>query len=259
MAEHDQDNDEYKFDEFDTMDTDSMGEDEPTLNESSSGGGALPPPPKKDVKRNALIVVGAIGVLYIIYKVFGAIYSGPKTPEKPQIPTITQAPVQPVVVATPTVQPVVAPVDSELKQKVADIELNEQGIKSEVGTIKDQVNTVDTNINNLNNQISKLNQAVTDLSAQVAKQSSVISVLMERAKPKPVRRVRTSVEFPTIKYNIQAVIPGRAWLIGSNGSTLTVRAGTKIRGYGVVKLIDSIQGRVITSSGRIIMFGQDDS
>ncbi|HAF87135.1 MAG TPA: type IV secretion protein IcmG, partial [Legionellales bacterium] len=60
-------------------------------------------------------------------------------------------------------------------------------------------------------------------------------------------------------YYIKAVIPGRAWLIAANGSTLTVSEGTNIKGYGMVKLIDSTQGRILTSSGRVIRFSQQDS
>jgi intracellular multiplication protein IcmG len=61
------------------------------------------------------------------------------------------------------------------------------------------------------------------------------------------------------RYNIQAVIPGRAWLIATNGATLTVSQGTAIPGYGIVKLIDPVQGKVTTSSGQIIRFSQEDS
>ena len=58
---------------------------------------------------------------------------------------------------------------------------------------------------------------------------------------------------------MQAVIPGRAWLIANNGSTITVREGTPIPGYGIAKIIDPIKGRVMTSSGKEIRFSQDDS
>ncbi|MBA3536672.1 MAG: type IV secretion protein IcmG, partial [Tatlockia sp.] len=86
-----------------------------------------------------------------------------------------------------------------------------------------------------------------------------IVLLTEKAKPKPVRRRLIVKSAPRLMYFIQAIIPGRAWLIATNGSTITVREGTRIAGWGVVKLIDPIQGRVLTSSGRIIRFSQRDS
>ena len=62
-----------------------------------------------------------------------------------------------------------------------------------------------------------------------------------------------------VYYYIQAVIPGRAWLVSSQGLTITVREGTSVPGYGIVKLIDPNQGRILTSSGRTITFSQQDS
>lgn len=164
---------------------------------------------------------------------------------------------QPIVQQQP---PAVQENDTALQQKVASIEASQQTVQSEVSSMSQQVGNVNNNVNALNAQITKLNQMITDLNTQVVKQSEVINVLMERTKPKPVKRVvRVRTVAPQIIYYINAVIPGRAWLIGTNGSTLTVREGTKIAGYGTVKLIDSMQGRVLTSSGRVIRFSQEDS
>ena len=60
-------------------------------------------------------------------------------------------------------------------------------------------------------------------------------------------------------YYIQAVIPGRAWLIATNGSTLTVREGSTIPGYGIVRKIDPNLGKVFMSTGKVIRFSQLDS
>lgn len=147
-----------------------------------------------------------------------------------------------------------------MKQKVASIEATQQTVQTEVSSVNQQVGNVNNNVNALSAQIAKLNQVISDLSNQVAKQSEEINVLMERTKPKLIKRIiHVQPPAPQINYYINAVIPGRAWLIGTNGSTLTVREGSKIEGYGVVKLIDSLQGRVLTSSGRVIRFSQDDS
>lgn len=260
MADNDQDNEEYKFEEHDSMDNMSMGDtsDDMEQQEASKKSTAIG---QTDVRRNALIAVGVVLLIIVIYKIWGSLSSGKTAEVKSTIPAAIKVASQPVITPAPIapIPTVMKETDTELKQKVSDIELNEQGIKSEVSSVKDQLDTVNNNVNNLNEQIAKLNQVIGDLSNQVVKQSNIIALLMARAQPKKVKPVHRYSMVENINYNVKAVIPGRAWLIGSNGSTLTVRVGTIIHGYGEVKLIDSIQGRVLTSSGRVIRFSQDDS
>ena len=283
MADNDQ-NDEYKFAELDSLENESL---ETSEFDTKSSTPAAPDGqgPKKNITRNALVVVGVIVFIMLMYKFIGGMFSkststptkenvnpapmAEVTPPPPQLqpqpqlqttPTqIPQEPIQP----QPTVQPQ-APAAQEnntaLQQKVASIEASQQTVQSEVSSMSQQVGNVNNNVNALNAQITKLNQMISVLNNQVTKQSEIINVLMERTKPKPVKRVvRVRDVVPQIIYYINAVIPGRAWLIGTNGSTLTVREGTKIAGYGTVRLIDSMQGRVLTSSGRVIRFSQEDS
>jgi intracellular multiplication protein IcmG len=281
MAENDQ-NDEYKFDEYESYDHESPGNAESGSSPSPKPPGQAPKGPNKDVRRNALIAVGVIVAAMVGYKVVGGIFSGKSTPQNkeanlPPAPVATVAPqqqIQPMPqlqpqpaqqqVAPQPIQQPTLPVAHEdntgLKQQVESIATNQQNVQSQVSSMNEQVGNVSNNINNLSAQITQLNQTITDLTNQLNKQSEVIAVLMERTKPKVVRRILPPQRYGHANiYYINAVIPGRAWLIGTNGSTLTVREGTKIAGYGVVKLIDSMEGRVLTSSGRIIRFSQDDS
>jgi len=182
----------------------------------------------------------------------------PQPLSQPQ-PQLQQHAVQPVIAPQP-IQPVVQENNSALKQKVDSIESNQQNVQSQMTSVSEQVGNVNNNVNNLTAQISKLNQTIADLTNQLSRQSEEINVLMQRTKPKPIKKMVYSKQPGQANiYYINAVIPGRAWLIGTNGSTLTVREGTKISGYGIVKLIDSMEGRVLTSSGRVIRFNQDDS
>ncbi|WP_058533122.1 type IVB secretion system protein IcmG/DotF [Legionella saoudiensis] len=282
MAENDQ-NDEYKFDEYESYDHESM-------DDAGSGSSTSPQPPGKpprgptDVRRNALIAVGVIIAAMVGYKVVGGIFSGKSAQNKgstlPPAPVATVVPqqqIQPTAQVQPQptqqVQQEVAPQpmpqpttqvthedNTALKQQVESIATNQQNVQSQVSSMNEQVGNVSTNINNLSAQINQLNQTITNLTNQLSKQSEEITILMQRTKPRPVRRLLPPQRYGQANiYYINAVIPGRAWLIGTNGSTLTVREGTKIAGYGVVKLIDSMEGRILTSSGRIIRFSQDDS
>lgn len=274
MAENDQ-NDEYKFDEYESYDHESTDNAESGSSPSPQPPGQSPKGPNKDVRRNALIAVGVIVAAMVGYKVVGGIFSGKSTTENkggnlPPSPVTAVAPqqqiqpmpqLQPKPIQQAAPQPTL-PVaqDTALKQQVESIATNQQNVQSQVSSMNEQVGNVYNNVNNLSAQITQLNQTITDLTSQLNKQSEVIAVLMERTKPKVVRRVLPPQRYGHANiYYINAVIPGRAWLIGTNGSTLTVREGTKIAGYGVVKLIDSMEGRVLTSSGRTIRFSQDDS
>ena len=55
-----------------------------------------------------------------------------------------------------------------------------------------------------------------------------------------------------ITYNVQAVVPGRAWLMSSTGTSFSVAIGDKVEGLGVVVDIDALNGIVATSSGKLL-------
>lgn len=272
MADHDQNNDEYKFVELDGLDNETMGD--PEHEESASSIAAKENAHSQtNIKKNALIAIGLIIFIMVMYKLVGYLFTH-KTESvavkknttttitqvsQPEVPETIMAsvPVQPV-----TPQPVVQPMiteNTDLTKKVTAIEISQQNVRSEVSTVSQQVGVVNNNVNNLNNQIASLNQVINNLSSQLAKQSDEIGVLMARTQPKKIVTHIIKTSTPALIYYIQAVIPGRAWLIGTNGSTLTVREGTKIAGYGIVKLIDPLEGRVVTSSGQVIRFSQEDS
>lgn len=269
MADNDQNNDEYKFVELDGPDNDTMGDGGSDSNTSAKSYNQNTAP-KKDIKRNAIVAIVIIVFIMVMYKLIGYLFFASndqqvaikKTPTpitevapQPQPTEISPVPVQ----SMQPMQPVIAVDTSDLTKKVAAIEIAQQNVRSEVSSVSQQVGTVNNNVNNLNTQINNLNQVITNLSNQLAKQSEEINTLMARSQPKRVMKPIVKVYTKPLIYYIQAVIPGRAWLIATNGSTLTVREGSKINGYGVVQLIDSLQGRVITSSGQVIRFSQEDS
>ncbi|CAM2830960.1 type IVB secretion system protein IcmG/DotF [Legionella worsleiensis] len=268
MAEHDQDNDEYQFAELDSLGNESF--DESGLTQGSPMSSTQEQTAdKKNIKRNALIAVALVVLAMVLYKFIGYLFfsgTSESVPTKAVVPPMTQmtqtqtapvitpAPVQPI----QQVQQIDTQAQRELSDKISALEASQRSLRADLSALNEQIGTINNNVNNLNSQIANLSQTMNVLSSQMAKQSEVVGVLIARTapkKPKPVVRYTPQ----RINYAIQAVIPGRAWLIGSNGSTITVREGTKIAGYGMVKLIDSIQGRVLTSSGQVIKFSQDDS
>lgn len=270
MADDDNDqysSDEYQFSDLDAISPDSMEEEgapAPSSSPKKQSGGT-------NIKRNALIALGVIILIMLAYKFLGSVFTSKTKPDSvPPLTTATPQPTQPQVQPiapvqpTPTVQTPVTPIvqpspdTTQTNQRISALELSQQNLRSEMDSLNNQLSGINSNVNELTAKIAQLNQMITILATKVEKQSSDIAILTVRTKPKQVKRIVIKRPSRPIYY-IQAVIPGRAWLIAGNGSTITVREGTQIAGYGVVKLIDSKQGRVITSSGQIIRFSQQDS
>lgn len=271
MADNDQ-NDEYKFEDSDEINLEVL-EDEnvPSTTHSFDESGRKN---LTDVKRNALIAVGLLIIIIIIFKLLGSLFSSKNKVEKATVPPIhtmntgsvpsTAPPLQPAPLSElAPIQPP-APGGSQISQKLSVLEVNQQTVRSQVMSVSSQLEGVNLNVNDLTSKIAALSQMVATLTEKVDEQSQTIARLTARTvRPKPPivpqrRAAITTRNQPT--YYIQAVIPGRAWLITENSTaTLTVREGTVIAGYGTVKLIDPLQGRVLTSSGRVIRFSQQDS
>ncbi len=260
MADDDQYNDEYQFADLDEMSPHPEEESEgasttPAIESEGASGGY----PTKNIKRNALIALAVVVVVMLLYKLASSVFSEKKMDIEDVAPPVTvQAPIS----VEPSVPSPVAPpattVDPNVSQKLSALEVSQQSMRSDVSSIGEQLNTLSANVSSLTAKIADLNGIITNLSAKVDEQSREIEQITIRREAKRVHAVKHHVaRYP--KYYIQAVIPGRAWLIASNGATLTVREGTTIAGYGTVKLIDPKQGRVATSSGQVIKFSQEDS
>lgn len=262
MADNNQGNDEYVFTDIDVMSPDLMGEED-NLSNSARASAVPVDSERSDVKRNAIIVVVLVVVAMLVYKFMGSFFT---TKTEPASTIVTETPViTPVVEPQPIIQPqIVTPVPSAdttaLNQKISDMDVEQHNLRNSLNTLNNQLNSMSSNINALNMKISTLSQTVTVLTNKMDEQATQVSMLIAARvqQPKP-RKIVHRVVVPQTVYYIQAVIPGRAWLISTNGSTLTVREGTNIAGYGIVKLIDPNQGRVVTSSGRVIRFSQQDS
>ncbi|OGV44093.1 MAG: hypothetical protein A3F46_10485 [Legionellales bacterium RIFCSPHIGHO2_12_FULL_42_9] len=215
---------------------------------------------KKENVRYALIGIVVIICVVVIYKFMGSVFSSKSVVAKATVPAPV---VQPAVEPTPMqqLQPaqVVPNPSGEFSQKISALEVSQASVSSDVNNLNNQINTLSTQVNELNSKIGELTQAMNTLAAQETAQSQQLSLLSARTKPIVRRVVHTVPAAAPMYYYIQAIIPGRAWLVSANGATMTVREGTSVPGYGVVKLIDPAEGRIVTSSGRIIAFSQQDT
>jgi intracellular multiplication protein IcmG len=266
MADDDQLNDEYQFTELDPMNP--LGSEETQeahdVSENKRVAGA------SNVRRNALFAIGVFFFLIFIYKFIFPHFMDKKPIDKdikqtasleqqPNIPEPQSQVIAPPITSTTLPVPEsTSEAGSEVNDKIHSIASTQESLSAELSNVSGQVSNINSNITLLTNKISELTVAITTLSDKLEMQAHVI----ERLTVKPVIPVKkTTIRGikQQIRYNIQAVIPGRAWIVATNGTTLTVREGSYIPGYGQVKLINAGEGRIITSSGQIIRFSQEDS
>ncbi len=253
-------------DEYELADLDALGPETPeeTLAATEIHSDKKNPIANPDIRRNALMVIAAIIFAMLLYKFIWPLFTASKktaTEINPPPVTTIPVPTQPKVIESlpQPITPAATPVAPQIEQKLSALELGQQNVRAEVSSVTNQLGGINTNVNELTNKIAQLNQIISTLAAKVDQQSSEVAGLLAKSRPKPSKHFVRKRTVGRANYYLQAVIPGRAWLISSNGSTLTVREGSQIMGYGVVKLIDPNQGRVITSSGQIIRFSQQDS
>ena len=264
MADKDQYNDEYQFADLDAINPDT-GDESGSIGEGLEG----TEPPRQvatdnPIKRNVIIVVALLIFALIIYKGVGLFSAEKKVSANRSAPVLTPVAQQAPIQAPPAAALVQAPppppsVDTNVTQKLSALELSQQSMRTDVSSVSDKLGGISNNLNAIIAKISELNGVIANLNTKVDEQSREIDQLTirrEEAK-KASYSVHKEPHYP--KYHIQAVIPGRAWLIATNGATLTVREGTVVAGYGMVSLIDPNQGRVMTSSGQVIRFSQEDS
>jgi intracellular multiplication protein IcmG len=271
MAENDDSNqfdDEYQFSDIDEG---GVTFDEPIAEKKQTYIASDNKYASSNIKRTVLILIGIVIVALVLYKFMGSFFSGTVEKKPTPTPTTSQQTVKkiPDTKLTPIVEkPIQKPViqqpqislsnaNNQLSQRLSALELVSKNARSQLTNVSGNIESLKTNVSELSSQISQLNNTLSSISQQISEQQQELEKLKPKRKPRKRRAYRT----PRIKitYSIQAIIPGRAWLIGSNGTTITVSEGTKIAGYGTVKLIDPHQGKVILKSGRTIEFNANDS
>lgn len=184
----------------------------------------------------------AIGVLVAVVIVFTLM----RVMHKPA-PVVQTPP--PAVVQQPVVDPQITAAIDSLK---AD-SLNNT---STVNQLQSQVQSLTNALSQSRAQQQQLSQSVMLLAQQVQQLNTQVKTL---AQPKPVKiaapvPVVKKPTAPVITYQLRAVVPGRAWIVASDGQSQSVAVGDHVQQYGVVQSIDADAGVVITTSGKTIKF-----
>ncbi len=254
-------NDEYEFADIDALSSDALEEKDVAEPYQAT----TEPPKDNTVIRNAAIAVAIVIIAMVFYKIISGFVSKKTVSNSAavisrpsQAKPFTAAP-QNDAKTNPTFSQVSDNNMTTLQQKVAALETKNATMNDNITATSYQLNQINQNLAAVSQQLQNLEQTLSDTVTKLDSQSHEIEkLLVFRANVSKKLASRDKAK-PKESYYIKAVIPGRAWLIAANGSTLTVSEGTNIKGYGMVKLIDSTQGRILTSSGRVIRFSQQDS
>lgn len=187
-------------------------------------------------------ILGAVAVAVVALVVF-ILFSGNKTKVISQQPEA--APVSQVAAPSP-----------ELVGQMSGLQQQVEANASAVNNMKAQVQDLQTQLQTSNNANQQLANAVRDLATQMQTMNAAVDKLTHPPVKKVVKKV---VPVRPIHYFLKAVVPGRAWIQNSDGVAQTIRVGDNLPQYGVVISVDAEQGMVLTSSGKVIGYGENDS
>jgi len=223
--------------------------------------------------RNALISLAVLILLIVVYQFTSGLISKKKENKEPQ--TAMQntqtfeedssklSSMQTQDTNLQTTSALQEELDSKTKNMnddLAKIRIGEDAMNAKIASLNAENFKLAAEYQQLSEKVNKLSNQIDKLTSAVEDQSQSIMSLSIRKEYHPRSAPRKQVARQHyIKYFVKALIPGRAWLIAENGSTLTIRAGSVIPGYGVVTMVDVSKGRVLTNSGKVIAFGQNDS
>ena len=295
MSADDLDNEDYQFDDMDLLASDpapdglTSGVAQERQAGSAQQAGASSSSAMTSVLRNGLVVVGVVVLLVVGYSVIESMRAQSKKTSLPGIQASTSNDVSIVSNEATMVNSTVDAAmmnakanaaaiskadtstasdtnsasnasDSQWQGQLSGLQQQQQSITNNMTSMTNKLSDVNGSVNQLSSQFSQLNQVLNALSAKLDQQSAEISQLAAMQKKiKQHAKRPPMVRNQTMAYALQAVIPGRAWIVAPDGTTLTVRKGSQVIGYGVVRSIDAQQGLVMTSSGRVIQFSQADS
>jgi len=136
----------------------------------------------------------------------------------------------------------------KLSRLSQDAQNNEGSVKSlsrEVANLKYALNQANSDNGQLQTAMLVLADQVQNLSEELKKATAV----KEKVKKLPPA--------PEVVYYLRAVLPNRAWITGSDGDSNSVVVGSKVQDYGTVQAIDAEEGKVLTSSGKVIAYNSE--
>ena len=241
-------NDEYQFPKDEYLEhSDSNPSEQP---ESSGDDGDNTQPPDAGDRRLAFLRNRkfVIGFLILVVVVIGLkLMHHPKAVAPVAPPVVQEQPAAPVAVAPATFA---LPAQSVDTSTVSDMQ-------SHLSEMHDKLNSIVAANTQLTQSVSALTAQVATLAAAVQDTSQKLAAMTV----KPVMGMKKPRYHPMpVTYVLKAIVPGRAWLVGSNGVSINVAVGNYVSDYyGSIRAINAGSGQVTTTSGKTITYGANDS
>ncbi len=197
-----------------------------------------------DNHKRIIIITGAVAAIALVFGVMRMMHK----PEAPaaSAPSVVQAVTQPVTAAQPVIDPQMADQLTGLKQD----SINNTVM---VRQLQRQVQQLDSSLSQSRLSQQQLNQSLMVLVSQMQKLTDEVKTL---SQPKVKVHAAPAVKpaEPVITFQLRAVVPGRAWIVASDGQSQSVAVGDHVPQYGTVQSINADEGIVITTSGKNIRF-----
>lgn len=130
----------------------------------------------------------------------------------------------------------VSQMQANYTERLSDYDYQNKALQTQVQSLNERVMTLE----------SQLNQLVQALTRNAGAGGSTES---RQETPPPAQEDNS----PRIGYNVQAIIPGRAWLRSDDGETITVAEGDLLKGVGRVTKIDPYNGVVEINTGNRVI------
>ena len=151
-----------------------------------------------------------------------------------------------------------AKLTAEYTQKLAEAEAQNTALQNKVQDLTQRLTSMESTLANLGHVIENLKPARGGERAERMerggeRQGQMAAGIEQPTTPSVTAAPISAAGEPKSTYNVQAIIPGRAWLKSDNGETVTVAEGDILKNYGRVMKIDPYDGIVQIDTGTHIM------
>lgn len=185
----------------------------------------------------------AVGVAIVVLITFSIMHhkSQPKIVERAPVQTMAQSP------------------DLKVETALNNLRQDQEDHQGVVSSLQSQVAELKSSLSSSNKQQVLLTQEVSTMASGMRDLTQQLVAIQAKLKPKNIVKKKVGHPIHLVHYVVKAVVPGRVWLIGSDNSEVTLSLGNELKGYGVIKSINADSGTVLTSSGKVISYGNNDN
>lgn len=146
----------------------------------------------------------------------------------------------------------------EQQAKILAAKAQADALEAKSNALDQTISQQQQSITQLQGNMETLQESVNTLTTSVSTLTEKFDALDSKLTKPAVKQASRSVSAPPpITYFVRAMVPGRAWLQASNGSTLSVAVGNEVPGHGTVSNVALGSGQVIMSDGSVFAYNID--